>query len=71
MADGRSWPRRFTWLGHSHEVETIAKQWRVDLEWWRKRVHRDYFKLTTTSGLLVVLFRDQETGIWYLQRLYD
>jgi hypothetical protein len=41
------------------------------MEWWREGIRRDYFKLTTTTGLLVVIFHDLDTGDWYLQRLYD
>jgi hypothetical protein len=52
-------------------VQGIAKRWRVDVDWWRGRVWREYFKLTTHTGLLVILYRDVLTGRWYLQRLYD
>ena len=49
----------------------IAKQWRVNADWWRGApVARDYFKLATTTGLLLIIYRDH-TGAWYLQRLYD
>jgi hypothetical protein len=64
-------PGRFTWQGQIHPIEAISKRWRVQMEWWREGIHRDYFKLTTTTGLLVVIFHDLHTGHWYLQRLYD
>jgi glycosyltransferase involved in cell wall biosynthesis len=32
---------------------------------------RDYYKLVTHTGLLVVIFQDLVTGDWYLERLYD
>jgi len=64
-------PGAFTWRGSTHTVQGIAKRWRVDVEWWRKRIWREYFKLYTHTGLLVVLYRDLLTGQWYLQRLYD
>jgi len=34
-------------------------------------VWREYFKLTTQTGLLVVIYLDLLNGKWYLQRLYD
>lgn len=68
---GESLPVAFTWQGRSHHVQGIAKCWRVDEGWWRQRVWREYFKLHTDSGLLVIVYHDLLTGQWYLQRLYD
>ena len=65
-------PERLIWEGQTHPVAGIAKQWRVDVDWWRgEPVRRDYYKLTTTTGLLVIVYRDLHSGAWYLQRLYD
>ena len=61
----------FTWQGHVHQVMGIAKRWRVDEGWWRRRIWREYFKLYTHSGLLVVVYNDLLINRWYLQRLYD
>jgi hypothetical protein len=64
-------PQRFSWLGAHHTVQGIANRWRADRGWWRKRVWREYFKLYTDTGLLVILYHDLLAGRWYLQRLYD
>ena len=64
-------PVRFTWEGQIHPVQHIANRWRVDVGWWRLRICRDYFKLTTSTGLLVTVYHDLVTGCWYLQRMYD
>lgn len=64
-------PHQFTWQGQIHRVEAIHQRWRVQLDWWREGVWRDNFKVTTTTGLLVIIFHDLHTGDWYLQRLYD
>ena len=58
-------------LREPHPVQAVAKRWRVDQEWWQARIWREYFKLTTKTGLLVIIYRDLLTGDWYLQRLYD
>ena len=71
LADALATPTAFTWHGATHAVEHIAKRWRVDQSWWRRRVCREYFLLRTESGLLVILYRDVLHGDWYLQRLYD
>ena len=64
-------PLRFWWQGYGYPVEEVLNRWRSDEDWWRKRVWREYFKVVTTTGLLVVLYRDLLTGKWYLQSLYD
>lgn len=63
--------RLFVWEGRRHVVQGVANRWRIDLGWWRLRVWRDYFKLHTTTGLLVILYHDLLTDRWYLQRIYD
>jgi len=71
VSDADGTPRSFEWQGRTHSVTGTAKRWRVDEGWWRQRVWREYFKLYTHTGLLVIIYRDLLTGQWYLQRLYD
>lgn len=71
QADVLGTPLQLVWKGQSHIVERVARRWRVDVDWWRGRVWREYFKLTTQTGLLVVIYRDFIGDGWYLQRLYD
>jgi hypothetical protein len=69
--DATGSPLRFTWTGRTHTVQQIANQWRVDVNWWQLRLWRDYFKLTTDTGLLVIVYHDLVEDAWYVQRLYD
>jgi hypothetical protein len=71
VSDTLKTPLSFTWRRRIHKVQYVAKRWRVDVDWWEDRVWREYFKLSTNTGLLVVVYRDLLTGDWYLQRLYD
>lgn len=71
VADAAGDPQRFRWRQTTHRVAGIAKRWRVDQGWWRWRIWRDYYKLYTDSGLLVIVYRDLDGDGWYLQRLYD
>lgn len=71
QSDALATPQSFSWQGRTHRVQEITKRWRVDQDWWRRRVWREYFKLATQTGLLVIIYRDLLTGQWYLQRLYD
>ena len=64
-------PDVFVWHNRQHPVQGIADFWRVDTEWWRVRVWRDYFTLYTRTGLMVIVYRDILSGEWYLLRRYD
>ena len=64
-------PRQFTWHQQPHPVSAVVRHWRVDVSWWRVRIWRDYFKVTTHTGLHVILYRDLDSNRWFLQRLYD
>jgi hypothetical protein len=64
-------PLAFTWQARPYRVQAVTKRWRLDQGWWQQRVWREYFKLTTTNGLLVIIYRDLLSGAWYLQRVYD
>ena len=68
---GRGHPAHFSWQGQTHAVAHITRVWRVDIDWWRERIWRSYYKLNTDTGLLVIIFQDLLTNQWYIQRLYD
>ena len=70
-ANGEGIPHTFFWDGDHHPVQSIADRWRVDVEWWRWRIWREYFKVTTETGLLVTIYHDLLRDQWYLQRVYD
>lgn len=61
----------FTWQKRRHRVAEIINCWRIYDRWWYRSVARDYFKLTTTDGWLVVLYFDWSDHAWYLERLQD
>lgn len=61
----------FYWQGRWHPVDVLVRRWRVDTGWWHRRVWREYWLLITRTGLLAVLYRDLQTGRWYLLRVYD
>lgn len=61
----------FKWQDQTYQVIFISEQWRVDVEWWRVRVWRDYYRLVTDNGYLMVIYQDLHDQAWYLQQLYD
>lgn len=61
----------FDWHEQEHRVVTVTEEWRVDVEWWRLRIWRDYYRVLTNQGYLVVIYHDLLEDSWYLQQLYD
>jgi hypothetical protein len=69
--DGAAQPLLFVWRATRHPVDQITNRWRVNTEWWKVQIVREYFQVTTQTGLWVVLFRDCVADEWFMQRLYD
>jgi len=50
-------------------VAIQREEWRVVDRWWTEEpLSRRYFELVLESGENVVVFRDQERGVWFTQR---
>jgi hypothetical protein len=64
-------PVSLRWHGHRHPIAAILDRWRVDEGWWRRRIWREYFTLTTHTGLLILIYHDVRDDTWRLQRVYD
>lgn len=57
--------------GTWHPVEKTVLEWQVDVGWWRVRIYRDYFRILTSDGMLLVVYHDLLTDTWAVQRVYD
>lgn len=71
--DAQGGPLHFDWQGRRHTRRRIVQSWEIDVDWWTEhgRIHREYWALITTAGLLCVLYRDCLCNEWRLVRLYD
>jgi hypothetical protein len=61
-------------LGHDWlRVERVFARWRVESDWWRAPVAREYWKLELAGDepLVCEVFLDRLAGGWWLSRLYD
>lgn len=64
-------PKYFIWQKETHQIMT-CHHWRFDTGWWRlRRSWRDYFKVTTDTGLLALISHDLVIDTWYMEKLYD
>ena len=57
------------WNGRREPVE-VCNRWRVDEDWWRAPIARDYFKVVGHRWLALV-YLDRTAGTWHLERVYD
>jgi hypothetical protein len=49
------------------KVEAILESWRIDDEWWRQTISRNYMEVMLEGGKRMVLFQDLLTGQWFAQ----
>jgi hypothetical protein len=50
-------------------VALVREEWRVVDRWWTEEpISRRYFEAILESGVNVVVFRDEEQGLWFTQR---
>jgi hypothetical protein len=71
MGEKNGFPQQLVWQEQMHTITQITRRWRIRSDWWDEPLWRDYFKLTTDTGLLLIIFHDLLGDKWYLQRLYD
>lgn len=48
-------------------VTAIVERWRIDDEWWRAEISRQYYLVELEGGTRVTLFEDLVTRVWYTQ----
>jgi len=49
-------------------VEAVLETWRIDDEWWRASITRRYHEVVLDGGKHVVLFEDQASTEWWIQK---
>jgi len=64
-------PLAFRWGQGQNVIGDLSEHWRVHTAWWEKEIWRDYWEVTTDTGLLAVIYQDLLGGGWYLERIYE
>ena len=65
--DDEGLPAELHQKGKRLRVMAVRERWRIDDEWWRDPISREYYALVLEDGRPVVLFCDLVTGGWYGQ----
>ena len=50
-------------------VEAVIEVWRIDDEWWRQPISRQYIEVVLQGGRHLVLYEDLTTGDWFMQKV--
>lgn len=48
-------------------VEAVREVWRIDDEWWRRPMAREYVAVVLEDGRSLTLYRDLVEGGWWVQ----
>lgn len=52
----------------ARRVAVVRERWRIDDEWWRETISREYRAVVLDDGCVVILYHDLTDGLWYAQR---
>ncbi|MDX1494181.1 MAG: hypothetical protein R3253_08990 [Longimicrobiales bacterium] len=52
----------------ARRVAVVRERWRIDDEWWRQAISRDYRTIVLDDGAVLTLYQDLLDGSWYIQR---
>ena len=52
----------------ARRIEAVHEWWRIDDEWWRQPISREYRAVVLDDGRNVTLYHDLMDGLWYAQR---
>lgn len=52
----------------AQRVAAVRERWRIDDEWWRNPVSREYFDIVSERGGRLVIYRDLLSEDWFMQR---
>ena len=65
--DDEGLPAELHQKGKRLRVVAVRERWRIDDEWWRDPISREYYALVLENGRPVILFQDLVAGGWYGQ----
>jgi hypothetical protein len=49
-------------------VAVVRERWRIDDEWWRRTISREYRTIVLDDGKVITLYHDLLDGAWFAQR---
>ncbi len=69
--DGQGAPTHLESAAGWQPVTRVLNRWRIDCDWWRTPVSREYWRVLLDEDLALECYRDRSTAEWFVERLYD
>jgi hypothetical protein len=69
--NGDGMPQAMRIGGAWHDIDEVVLTWRVETDWWREPVRRDYVRCLLKGDECLDVYRDIERDAWFLVRRYD
>lgn len=64
-------PVGFSWQGKHYQVTTILDCWKDAGCWWEGEGTKIFYRVAVPGGGLFELYRDIQTGTWFMYKIYD
>lgn len=71
VTDGKCRPRRFFWIRHWVDVQSILEEWKDTGCWWDGETEKTFYRLAGSGGAVYELFADRKLNQWNLYRVLD
>lgn len=52
----------------ARSVAVVREHWRIDDEWWRQAISREYRTIVLDDGKVITLYHDLHDDAWYVQQ---
>lgn len=52
----------------ARRIEVVRERWRIDDEWWRAPISREYRAVVLDDGRNLTLYHDLLSDAWYVQK---
>lgn len=52
----------------ARSIAVVRERWRIDDEWWRQAISREYRTVVLDDGTVLTLYHDLVDGSWYVQK---
>lgn len=52
----------------ARRVAVVRERWRIDDEWWRQAISREYRTVVLDDGAVLTLYHDLLDDSWHVQR---